>query len=210
MGTEPARAPGGPASAHSSQRSGSQYASIVLTEHLALEEIAPSIGTVGDAYGNAPIGTTNGPYRAECVRTMAFQDGPHKTITDVEYATASWVDWCNHRRLHGSLGMVSPDEYERLSSESRSPHRSGREPVSVHLPASIPAASKPTLPPKPQTRVTTECAMIESTPPAWPPLNRGQTPPHRHRTNPRWSPHHLANPRPQRPDHQCCNRRNPT
>lgn len=27
-----------------------QYTSIVLTDHLALEQIAPSIGTVGDAY----------------------------------------------------------------------------------------------------------------------------------------------------------------
>ena len=32
---------------------GSQYTSIRFTEHLALEGIAPSIGTVGDAYDNA-------------------------------------------------------------------------------------------------------------------------------------------------------------
>ena len=29
---------------------GSQYTSLRLTEHLALEEIRPSIGSVGDAY----------------------------------------------------------------------------------------------------------------------------------------------------------------
>lgn len=56
----------------------------------------------------------NGLYKAECVRTTVFHDGPYKTITDVEYATAGWVDWYNHRRLHGSLGMVSPDEYEAV------------------------------------------------------------------------------------------------
>ncbi len=56
--------------------------------------------------------TINGIYKAECVRTTVFHDGPYKTITDVEFATAGWVDWYNHRRLHGSLGMVSPDEYE--------------------------------------------------------------------------------------------------
>lgn len=91
---------------------GSQYTSIVLTDHLALEQIAPSIGTVGDAYDNALIETINGLYKAECVRTTIFHDGPYKTIADVEFATAGWVDWYNHRRLHGSLGMVSPDEYE--------------------------------------------------------------------------------------------------
>lgn len=91
---------------------GSQYTSIVLTEHLALEQIAPSIGSVGDAYDNALMETINGLYKAECVRTTIFHDGPYKTIADVEFATAGWVDWYNHRRLHGSLGMVSPDEFE--------------------------------------------------------------------------------------------------
>ena len=103
---------------------GSQYTSIVLTEHLALEEIAPSIGSVGDAYDNALMETINGLYKAECVRTTIFHDGPYKTIADVEFATAGWVDWYNHRRLHGSLGMVSPDEYEaaHYAALNREPH----------------------------------------------------------------------------------------
>ena len=41
-----------------------------------------------------------------------FHAGSYKTIADVEYATAGWVDWYNNRRLHGTLGMVSPLEYE--------------------------------------------------------------------------------------------------
>ncbi|AXL11393.1 IS3 family transposase [Microbacterium foliorum] len=91
---------------------GSQYTSIRLTEHLTLEGIVPSIGTVGDAYDNALMETINGLYKAECVRTTVFHEGPYKTIADVEFATAGWVDWYNHRRLHGSLGMVSPNDYE--------------------------------------------------------------------------------------------------
>ncbi len=91
---------------------GSQYTSLVWTEKLALDGIAPSIGSVGDAYDNALMETINGLYKAECIRTTIFHDGPYKTIADVEYATASWVDWYNNRRLHGSLGMVSPNEYE--------------------------------------------------------------------------------------------------
>lgn len=104
--------PVGPGQLRHHSDAGSQYTSIVLTEHLALEGIAPSIGSVGDAYDNALMETINGLYKAECVRTTIFHDSPYKTIADVEFATAGWVDWYNHCRLHGSLGMVSPDEYE--------------------------------------------------------------------------------------------------
>ena len=51
-------------------------------------------------------------YKAECIRTTVFHDGPYKTIADVEYATAGWIDWYNQRRLHGSIGMMTPVEYE--------------------------------------------------------------------------------------------------
>lgn len=30
----------------------------------------------------------------------------------MELATAEWVDWYNHRRLHGEIGHVPPAEYE--------------------------------------------------------------------------------------------------
>jgi putative transposase len=92
---------------------GSQYTSIRFTEHLELAEIAPSIGTVGDAYDNALMESIIGLYKTECIATTVFHDGPYKTLADVEYATAGWVDWYNHRRLHGSLGMLTPVEYEQ-------------------------------------------------------------------------------------------------
>ena len=92
---------------------GSQYTSVRLTEHLALEEIRPSIGTVGDAYDNALMETINGLYKAEAIRTTVFHAGPYKTLADVEYATAGWVDWYNNRRLHSSLGNVPPVEFEQ-------------------------------------------------------------------------------------------------
>jgi putative transposase len=91
---------------------GSQYTSIRFTEHLEIEGIQPSIGSVGDAYDNALMETINGLYKAECIRTTVFHDGPFKTPADVEYATAGWVDWYNNRRLHSSLGMISPLEFE--------------------------------------------------------------------------------------------------
>ncbi|MEJ7648252.1 MAG: IS3 family transposase [Nakamurella sp.] len=92
---------------------GSQYTSVLLTDHLALEGISPSIGSVGDAYDNALMESINGLYKAECIRTTVFHEGAYKSIADVEYATAGWVDWYNNRRLHGTLGNVPPAEYEQ-------------------------------------------------------------------------------------------------
>lgn len=57
---------------------------------------------------NALRETIDGLYK----RTTIFHDGPFKTIADVEYAIAGWVDWYNRRRLHGSLETSSPAEYE--------------------------------------------------------------------------------------------------
>jgi len=92
---------------------GSQYVSVAYTDKLALDGIAPSIGSVGDAYDNALMETINGLYKTECIRTTVFHDGPYKTIADVEYATAGWVDWYNTRRLHSSIGYVPPAEFEQ-------------------------------------------------------------------------------------------------
>ena len=91
---------------------GSQYTSIAFTDHLAEAGIRPSIGSVADAYDNALMECVIGLYKTECIRTTVFHDGPYKTLADVEYATAGWVDWYNNRRLHGTLGMLTPVEYE--------------------------------------------------------------------------------------------------
>jgi transposase InsO family protein len=91
---------------------GSQYTSLVFTEHLADEGIRPSIGSVGDAFDNALMECVIGLYKTECIRTTVFQAGPYRTISHVEYATAGWVDWYNNRRLHSSLGYTTPVECE--------------------------------------------------------------------------------------------------
>ena len=91
---------------------GSQYTALRFTEHLALEGIAPSIGSVGDAYDNALMESVIGLFKTECIRTTVFHRGPYKTLADVEFATAGWVDWYNQRRLHSSLNYTTPAEYE--------------------------------------------------------------------------------------------------
>jgi putative transposase len=93
---------------------GSQYTSVRLTEKLSLEHVAASIGSVGDAYDNALIESANGLYKTECIRTTIFHAGPYKTVADVEFATAAWVDWYNCSRLHSSIGLVPPNEFETV------------------------------------------------------------------------------------------------
>ena len=100
---------------------GSQYTSINFTEHLTDQGIRPSIGSVADAYDNALMEGVIGLYKTECIRTTIFHPGPYRDVADVEYATAGWVDWYNNRRLHGSLGMLPPAEYEQAHYAALNP-----------------------------------------------------------------------------------------
>jgi putative transposase len=92
---------------------GSQYTSVHFTETLMLAGLAPSIGTVGDAYDNALAETTIGLYKTECVRDGSpFRDGPLETLADVEHITSTWVHWYNTSRLMHRLGRRPPAEAE--------------------------------------------------------------------------------------------------
>ena len=88
---------------------GSQYTAIRYAERLADVGALASIGTVGDSYDNAMAESVIGLYKLECVR----HDGPMRTVDDLELATLNWVHWFNEQRLHSSIGMVPPAEYEQ-------------------------------------------------------------------------------------------------
>jgi len=47
---------------------------------LELQRIAPSIGTVGDAYDNGLMESIIGLFKTECITTTVFHDGPYKTM----------------------------------------------------------------------------------------------------------------------------------
>jgi putative transposase len=85
-----------------------QYTSFRLADHLEAAGIAASIGSVGDAYDNALMESTIGLFKIELIKPRR----PWKTLSDVELATAEYVDWYNHRRLHGETGHVPPVKYE--------------------------------------------------------------------------------------------------
>ena len=92
---------------HHSDR-GSQYVSIHYTERLAEAGIEPSVGSVGDSYDNALAETINGLYKAEVIHRR----GTWRSFEAVEFATLTWVDWFNNRRLLEPIGNIPPAEAE--------------------------------------------------------------------------------------------------
>ena len=101
---------------HHSDR-GVQYLAIRYTERLAEAGAVPSVGSRGDSYDNALAESFNGLYKTELIRHR----GPWRGLDDVEYATLEYVDWFNHRRLHGELGMLPPADFETAYYQQLAP-----------------------------------------------------------------------------------------
>ena len=87
---------------------GVQYVAVRYTQRLAEAGAVASVGSTGDSYDNALAEAFNSLYKAELIR----YHGPWKNIDDLEIATAEYIDWFNHRRLHGEIGMIPPFEFE--------------------------------------------------------------------------------------------------
>jgi putative transposase len=87
---------------------GVQYVAVRYTQRLAEAGAVASVGSTGDSYDNALAEAFNSLFKAELVRNK----GPWKNIDDLEIATAEYIDWFNHRRLHGEIGLVPPIEFE--------------------------------------------------------------------------------------------------
>jgi len=92
---------------HHSDR-GTQYLSMRYTDRLAEAEIEPSVGSRGDSYDNAMAESIIGLFKTEVIH----RKGPWRHLEAVEFATLTWVDWFNHRRLLEPIGYVPPAEYE--------------------------------------------------------------------------------------------------
>ena len=87
---------------------GVQYLAVRYTERLAEAGAVASVGSTGDSYDNAMAEAFNSLFKAELVRNR----GPWRSIDDLEIAIAEYIDWYNHRRLHGEIGLIPPVEYE--------------------------------------------------------------------------------------------------
>ncbi len=96
---------------HHSDR-GVQYLSVRYSERLADNEIVASVGSKGDSYDNAMAESFNGLYKWELI----YPKGPWRGLDDVEFATLTYVDWFNNRRLHGEIepgpGFTTPAAFE--------------------------------------------------------------------------------------------------
>jgi putative transposase len=76
-----------------------QYLSIRYSERLADNDIVASVGSKGDSYDNAMAESFNGLYKWELI----YPQGPWRGLDDIEFATMTYVDWFNQRRLHGEI-----------------------------------------------------------------------------------------------------------
>ncbi|MDT0278007.1 integrase core domain-containing protein [Blastococcus goldschmidtiae] len=106
---------------------GVQYVAVRYTQRLADAGAVASVGSTGDSYDDALAEAYNSLFKAELVRNR----GPRKSIDDLEIAVAEYVDWFNHRRLHGEIGLVPPVEHE----DDLYPHN----PVATTVAASVPS-----------------------------------------------------------------------
>jgi putative transposase len=59
----------------------------------------------------------NSVFKAELVRNK----GPWRGIDDLEIAVTEYIDWYNHRRLHGELGLIPPVERETNHHHTTAP-----------------------------------------------------------------------------------------
>jgi putative transposase len=100
---------------------GVQYLSIRYSERLAENDIVASVGSTGDSYDNAMAEAFNSLYKWELI----YPKGPWTGLDDVEFATMGYIDWFNHRRLHGEITddttYVTPAEFEAVYYRQTAP-----------------------------------------------------------------------------------------
>lgn len=96
---------------HHSDR-GVQYLCVRHSERLEDNDIVASVGSKGDSYDNGLAESFNGLYKWELI----YPKGPWRGLEDVEFATLTYVDWFNNRRLHGQItdgpGYTTPAAFE--------------------------------------------------------------------------------------------------
>lgn len=91
-----------------------QFTSVRWGERLVELGAQPSIGSVGDSFDNALAETVNGLYKAELIRGP--DQGPWRTVEDVELAALSWVHWSTTPNGSTATSATSPRLNTRRST----------------------------------------------------------------------------------------------
>lgn len=84
-----------------------------------VEEVSARVEGAGGAAGSG--------------RELVRHRGPWRSIDDLEFAVAEYIDWFNHRRLHSSIGMIPPVEAEQHHYDSHQAPATQRERVNASL-----------------------------------------------------------------------------
>lgn len=98
---------------------GVQYGAIRYTERLAEAELVASVGSRGDSYDSAMAEVFDSLFKGELIHNPIVRGRGWQSVWDVELAVAGYVDWYNHRRVHGRLGQRTPAAVEAAHRKSR-------------------------------------------------------------------------------------------
>jgi transposase InsO family protein len=117
---------------HSDQ--GSQYTSLAFTSRCKALDVQVSMGSVGDCYDNAMAESFFATLEVELLALV----GTFRTHDIADAHVFEFLEgFYNTRRLHSSLGMRSPVEFEQDALESPAVHNN---PQAVSLPPGPPSA----------------------------------------------------------------------
>ncbi|MEQ9152364.1 MAG: IS3 family transposase [Parvibaculum sp.] len=96
-----------PGCVHHTDR-GSQYAAEKYRDRLAQAKLVGSMGRRGNPYDNAKAESFMKTLKVEGVYPLEFE-----TAEDVAEQLPAFIEKYNARRLHSSLGYLSPEQYEK-------------------------------------------------------------------------------------------------
>ena len=72
------------------------------------------MGSVGDSYDNAMAESLFSSLKRELVDVSHFS-----TIAEARLEVFEWVIWYNRKRLHSSLGYLTPEELEEQFNDQQ-------------------------------------------------------------------------------------------
>ncbi len=78
----------------------------MIDETLEVFGIKRSLSNAGNPYDNAVAEATFKTFKTEFINNCRFE-----SIEGLEYKLSDYVNWYNTKRIHGSLGYISPVDY---------------------------------------------------------------------------------------------------